>query len=130
MICRQVSHHSLYIFYFIWIRSCYAPQLIPWIHYITSKYKHSIKIIQSEQYFSHDTFHDTMSKLLCYIHYNIDDDNYESWIDGIMDECVDKDRYNAIELKELKANSKIKKFHFHPTKTQIALSSNSFIACV
>eukprot|EP01083_Nonionella_stella_P012397 35182_1 len=80
----QVSHHSLYIFYFIWIRSCYAPQLIPWIHYIASKYKHSIKIIQSEQYFSHDTFHDTMSKLLCYIHYNIDDDNYESWMESWM----------------------------------------------
>ena len=124
--------HSLYIFYFIWIRSCYSPQIITWLYYIeklnnnyySKKYKHSLKIIQSEQYYDYNTFHKTINYLLCYMHFNIDNnDNYQKWIN----QCVEKDIYNSIDIKEIELNSKTK--DFKPNKQQIDKLNNSFSIC-
>ena len=117
--------HFWYFFYFIWIRSCYSPQIMTWIYYIQKmnfdiKYKHSIKIIQSERYYDHDTFHKTMAYLLCYMNYNIDNRDYNKW----MDECIKANRWN---FKQFKSNSKTK--HFKPDQAQIIALNESYTMC-
>eukprot|EP01083_Nonionella_stella_P127705 386864_1 len=81
-------------FYFVWIRSCYGPQVITWLYYInmaaqlqTLETKHSMKIVQSEVYFKETD--DTTNHILCYIHYSVADVNYSEW----MKECVKQNRY-------------------------------------
>ena len=122
------SKNSLFLYYFIWIRSCYAPQILQWIYYIETlnkdkKYKHSIKIIQSEQYFDSEGFHDTMNNLLCYIHFNIDNNNYNEW----MTDCLNKDLYDSSSVKSKKLNSASQQFK--PTPKQIELINNSYNTC-
>ena len=116
------------IFWLIWLRTCYAPQIYTWLYYIQqlneeSKYQHSFKIIQAERYFNDDTFHQTLNSILCYIHYDINDENYNEW----MTQCTQNDNYNAKSMDEQKANSKTKKFE--PKLSQIELISASFKSC-
>ena len=119
-------------FHRVWTRSCYGPQIIMWLYYIEKmnkllKYKHSFKIIQFEQMFDINSFHDVMNNIFCYIHYNVMDHNindYNEW----MTECVDNDMYNAIKIEQIHKGSKTPN-DFKLTKDRMEQISESFICC-
>ena len=55
------------------------------------------------------------------MHFNIvDDDNYDKW----MNECIEKDIYDSIDIKQVVSTSKTR--DFKPSQQQIDKLDNSF----
>merc|ERR1712083_123726 len=102
--------------YFVWIMSCYAPQLAPWLHYVRRvcaargiDCRHSLKVVQSEQYFAAQSFESVMTRLLCFVHFDVLSGDYAQW----MRECVERDAFGAASLRQMSkddANSKTNDF--------------------
>ena len=120
--------HPLTVYYLIWIRGCYAPQIATMLWYIRiwnpeEKFLNSFKVIQSERYYGEETFHQTMISLLCYIHYDVDKAGYREW----MKQCVDGDRFGGGGLVEFQSNSRTK--GFVPTEEETKAISESFDVC-
>ena len=112
-----------------WLRSCYAPQVLVWSYYIqhlnpSSKYKHSLKIIQSERYYDEQTYHETVKHILCFMHYDVDSDDYNDW----MADCVDNDRYKAAEKEAIRSNS-VTPSGLSVDQETVDLISDSFSIC-
>eukprot|EP01083_Nonionella_stella_P080718 221912_1 len=113
-------------FYFVWIRSCYGPQIITWLYYIgmATESKHSMKVVQSEVYFK-DT-EETTNHILCYIHYDVGDANYSEW----MSECVKENRYyHAQGSVNPEAKNSQRRTSFALSEQQRQRLSSSFDIC-
>ena len=104
---RDVTHAGTRV----WVRGCYSVQLIQWIRAIEKlddekRFKHSLKIVQSEKLFADDTFDETMDYITCYIQYHYDQNsrNFETE----MKDCVN--RKNRPQYSMVKKNSKTGSF--------------------
>ena len=90
------------------------------------RYKHSFKIIQSEQLFNPLTFQDKMALLICYIQYN-NINNYKTYNEW-MNECVIQ-KQNHAKYDQAHRGSRLQTYNYTPSAQDLYSWSDSLNIC-